>query len=76
LARRDQPGEHGAEAIQPLLGILGSQSNDLNLEIARRAASWMAVHETEQAEALEALQVELGRARAGTSSRFGEDVLA
>jgi len=36
----------------------------------------MAVHEAEQAEAFEALQVELGRARARTSSRVFEDVAA
>jgi len=76
LASGDQPAQQGAKTSQALFGILGTQRHELNLEIARRAAPRNAVHQAQQAEAPEPMQVELGGTRAGTSSRILEHVAA
>jgi hypothetical protein len=74
LASDDQPTQQGAKTTEALRDGLGSQRQELDLEITRRAASWNAVHQAQKAEASEPMQVELRRTRAGTSSRILEHV--
>jgi hypothetical protein len=75
LRRRHQSGKQLAESSHPILGILGAERNELDLEIRRAGARPLqpSFHQAEKAEATETMQIELDRADTRPASRLAID---